>query len=61
VAQPNCHACTSFRVTWDPTLPYECTAYGFRSKRLPSLVVRRTSGKDCDLFRPKPGRGADRD
>jgi hypothetical protein len=59
MAKPNCHACRFFRVTWDERLPYECEAFGFRSSRLPALVVRETSGKHCSLFRPKAAREAE--
>jgi len=53
MAKPDCHRCRLFRVTWDDRLPYECQAFGFRSSRIPSLVVRETSGHDCQLFEPK--------
>ena len=55
MAGPNCHACVHFRVTWDKRVPYECRAFGMQTSRLPSLVVRRESGQDCQLFRPKAG------
>jgi len=58
VPGPNCHRCDHFRVTWDGALPYACDAFGFRSRRLPSIVVRETSAQDCSLFRPKPERPA---
>lgn len=48
--RPNCHRCRFFRVTWDERTPYECRAYGFRSRRLPARVVRESSGDDCQLF-----------
>ena len=50
----NCHRCEHFRVTWDERTPYECRAFGFRSLRIPLLVVRETSGHDCQLCTPKP-------
>ena len=53
MAGPNCHACAHFRVTWDKRVPYECRAFGMRTSRLPSVVVRQESGRDCQLFRPK--------
>jgi hypothetical protein len=28
---------------------------GFKSQNLPSLVVRRKSGQECQAFSPKPG------
>ena len=48
--RPHCHRCRHFRVTWDEGTPYECRAYGFRSARLPTRVVRESSGDDCQLF-----------
>jgi len=56
--EPACHRCRFFRVTWDEDLPYECRAFGFRSDRLPSLVVRDTSSRDCQLFEPREGAGS---
>ena len=53
--KPNCHRCRHFRVTWDEAVPYACEAFGFRSSRIPSLVVRETSGEACRLFAPKEG------
>ncbi len=54
MAGPNCHRCSHFRVTWDAAFPYECRAYGFRSRRVPSVVVLETSGQPCQLFTRKP-------
>jgi len=60
VPKPNCHRCEHFQVTWDKRTPYECRAFGFRSTRIPLLIVRETSGHDCQLFTPKPSaRGED--
>ena len=51
--KPNCHRCRHFGVTWVEAMPYECRAFGFRSSRLPSIVVRQNSGEDCKLCEPK--------
>lgn len=55
MARPDCHRCRFFRVTWDARLPYECRAFGFRSARLPALVVRESSGAECQLFEDREG------
>ena len=57
MARPNCHRCRFFRVTWDESTPYACRAFGFRSRRIPSAVVRDTSGEACQLFEPKDDEG----
>ncbi|WDP88674.1 MAG: uracil-DNA glycosylase [Desulfobacter sp.] len=49
----NCYKCKFFYVTWEPAHPNGCRAMGFKSKQLPSVVVRRSSGKPCQLFEPK--------
>lgn len=60
VERPDCLACRSFYVTWDPALPRGCRAFGFRSQALPAAVVSESSGRECDLFerRPRPARPA---
>ncbi|MFP4058029.1 MAG: uracil-DNA glycosylase [Candidatus Brocadiia bacterium] len=59
MAGPNCHRCRFFSVTWDRRLRYACRAFGFRSARIPSIVVRETSGHECSLFQPKDSREGD--
>ncbi|MEK9197366.1 uracil-DNA glycosylase [Lysinibacillus halotolerans] len=49
----DCFKCRYFRVTWDQHNPRGCTAYQFKSKQLPSLVVKQSSGLDCMQFTPK--------
>ncbi len=46
----DCFKCKHFYVTWDKNRPRGCRALQFKTKRLPSDVVRATSGKDCLLF-----------
>ncbi|MCH7320506.1 uracil-DNA glycosylase [Solibacillus sp. MA9] len=53
----DCFKCQHFRVTWDQTNPRGCTAYGFKTKQLPSLVVRQSSGMDCLKFVQKIRQG----
>nr|WP_225941792.1 uracil-DNA glycosylase [Sporosarcina limicola] len=51
----NCFQCHYFFVTWDPRNPRGCKAYGFKTRELPSSVVKRSSGMDCLNFAQKKG------
>ncbi len=50
---PNCFKCSHFYITHETTHPYGCHAIGFKSKQIPSQVVKRDSGMNCQLFSPK--------
>ncbi|MFD1205640.1 MULTISPECIES: uracil-DNA glycosylase [Sporosarcina] len=52
----NCFQCKYFYVTWDPKHPRGCKAYGFKTRELPSVVVRRSSGMECMKFEVKEGK-----
>ncbi|OXS78949.1 hypothetical protein [Domibacillus enclensis] len=47
--------CRHFYVTWDPKAPRGCRAYGFKTKQVPSVVVKRSSGHPCFQFSLKAG------
>jgi ribosomal protein L37E len=49
-----CRRCRHYKVSWDPNAPHACEAMGFKSQKLPSLVVYEASGIDCQMFAPKP-------
>ena len=49
----NCRTCEYFLITWQSSMPYGCKAHGFKSKQLPSLVVAKSSGIECLMFKPK--------
>lgn len=53
-----CQICRHYYVTWEPDHPHGCRAIGFKSKHMPSSVVRANSGSACLYFAPKarPGR-----
>ncbi|WP_286923260.1 MULTISPECIES: uracil-DNA glycosylase [Lysinibacillus] len=53
----NCFKCQHFKVTWDPQTPRACSAYGFKTKQIPSVVVKQSSGMDCLKFVPKAESG----
>jgi len=50
---PQCRNCKNFFITHEPAQPYGCRAMGFKSRRIPSLVVFETSGMHCQLYAPK--------
>ncbi|MBA1433114.1 MAG: uracil-DNA glycosylase [Epsilonproteobacteria bacterium] len=49
----NCRRCTYYFVTWEKNQPHGCKAYGFKSAQLPSMVVQKSSGSECALFKEK--------
>ncbi len=49
----NCRKCKHFYITWDKKFPYGCRAINFKSKKLPSMEVKLTSGIDCTKFSSK--------
>nr|WP_232843498.1 uracil-DNA glycosylase [Sporosarcina beigongshangi] len=51
----NCFQCQHFFVTWDRRNPRGCKAYEFKTRELPSVVVKRSSGMDCLKFLQKKG------
>lgn len=53
----NCFQCESFFVTWDQKNPRGCKAYGFKTRELPSVVVKRSSGMSCLQFKRKKREG----
>lgn len=52
----NCFKCAHFYVTWDELFPRGCRALDFKSSEMPSSVVLKSSGLECQQFEPKEGR-----
>ncbi|QKJ23049.1 hypothetical protein ALEK_1781 [Poseidonibacter lekithochrous] len=48
-----CQKCIHYYVTWEPSNPHGCNAYAFKSKAIPSVVVKRSSGADCNFYQQK--------
>jgi len=46
----NCKKCIYYFVTWKPDNPHGCKAYGFKSKQIPSLVVKASTGQPCQSY-----------
>jgi hypothetical protein len=54
MAEPiNCRKCIHYYVTWDPSNPMGCRLFGFKSKRMPSEVVKASSGEPCKGYTQK--------
>lgn len=49
----DCLKCKHYFVTWDPARPRGCRYFGFKGPRMPSEVVRASSGEECRMFEPK--------
>jgi len=46
----NCRGCIYYLVTWDKAAPMGCKYFGFKSRKMPCLVVKESTGKYCDLY-----------
>ena len=53
----DCMKCRHFFVTWDPSMPRGCRAFGFKTRGLPSSSVLASSGQPCMMFERKEGAG----
>ncbi|ATH07733.1 hypothetical protein BIY24_07175 [Halobacteriovorax marinus] len=51
--KPACLKCVHYKASWDPKNPRACKLYGFSSKFLPSQVVKRETGTECQGFKMK--------
>lgn len=49
----NCYECIHHFITHQPNHPYGCKAYGFKSKKMPSVAVFESSGKPCQAYEKK--------
>ena len=48
--QLNCNDCKNLFVTHDPKRRWGCNYFGFKSKFIPSLEVKRITGTECAYF-----------
>lgn len=51
--KPNCFKCKYLQITYQKNFPYSCRAMGFKSVKMPSLVVYESSGYFCQAFEEK--------
>lgn len=49
----NCYHCKFYYITWDKKFPRGCRFFGFKTHKLPSVVVFESSGKPCYGFKSK--------
>ncbi|MGH4051738.1 MAG: uracil-DNA glycosylase [Clostridium sp.] len=49
----NCSKCIHYYITWDSSFPRGCKLYGFKTKNIPSILVKQSSGISCGNFTPK--------
>jgi len=48
-----CQRCKFYYVTWEKNKPHGCRAYSFKSQTLPSVIVKQSSGLDCNFYELK--------
>jgi hypothetical protein len=52
--EKTCRNCRHYSVSWDPSAPHSCKLYQIKSKMLPKMIIKQTTGgKDCLGFAPK--------
>lgn len=49
----SCRGCIHYYVTWDKTFPKGCKFFGFKSAKMPSVVVKESSGQECNVYTNK--------
>lgn len=49
----NCIGCAYYYVTWDKNFPKGCKYFGFKSAKMPALVVKESSGQLCNMYTKK--------
>jgi len=55
----NCLKCKHLKITWDPKFPRACKVFGFKGKELPSVTVKKVTGKPCPSFEPMTRKSED--
>ncbi|MCD6306871.1 MAG: uracil-DNA glycosylase [Deltaproteobacteria bacterium] len=55
----DCQRCRHYYITWDRNFPYGCRAMAFKSRQMPCIAVRMTSGKECLSFEPRKEKAPD--
>ena len=48
-----CIGCTHYYITWDKNFPKGCKGFGFKSRNMPCIVVKESSGETCKMYVPK--------
>ena len=56
-----CMRCKHYQVTFDSKAPRGCKLYSFKSMLMPYVLVKQSTGKDCQAFEERPRGGSDDD
>lgn len=48
-----CMRCAHYQVTFDPKAPRGCKLYQFKSATMPSVLVKQSTGSECQSFSEK--------
>lgn len=54
--KPLCRNCKYFQISWDASMPNGCRLYAIKSKQMPSVIVKQSSGVECLGFEVKPAK-----
>jgi len=46
----SCIGCKYYYVTWDTNAPKGCKYFGFKSTKMPCVVVKQSSGDFCTMY-----------
>lgn len=53
--------CIHYQVTFDPQAPRGCKLYHFKSATMPYILVKQSTGHDCQSFQEKHRKTDDED
>jgi len=51
----DCLKCEHFEITWNTDFPRACKVFEIRTANIPSVDVKRATGKQCPSFTLKRG------
>lgn len=49
----NCVTCIHYYVTWDKNFPNGCRLFEFKTRKLPSQLVKESTGANCTNYQQK--------
>jgi len=52
----DCITCSHYYVTWDKNFPNGCKLFEFKTRRLPSQLVKESTGDNCKNYIEKKKR-----
>lgn len=48
-----CIGCIYYYITWDANHPKGCKYFGFKTNKMPCMVVKESSGEHCNNYTHK--------